>query len=212
MPSASRSARSSPPCSPPRVPDHDVGGVLPAHRLLCSETRRGGTTWPDRTHWRRPSEQPSRASAGSSSTSSPCTSSPTSSAPPTPCATTWSGRCSRRHDLTWTAFVVLWVTWIWGSAETRVIADETGVSKATLSGRAHDPGEARAGRSAARARTTADSCSSSSPRAVDGSSRGSSRSINAEETLATRLLPAGQKEDSPSCSASWCWPSSDIDS
>ena len=37
-------------------------------------------------------------------------------------------------DLTWTAFVVLWVTWIWGSAETRVIAEETGVSKATLSG------------------------------------------------------------------------------
>lgn len=37
-------------------------------------------------------------------------------------------------DLTWTAFVVLWVTWIWGEAETRIIAEETGVSKATLSG------------------------------------------------------------------------------
>ena len=37
-------------------------------------------------------------------------------------------------DLTWTAFVVMWVTWIWGTAETRVIAEETGVSKATLSG------------------------------------------------------------------------------
>jgi DNA-binding MarR family transcriptional regulator len=37
-------------------------------------------------------------------------------------------------DLTWTAFVVLWVTWIWDGAETRVIAEEAGVSKATLSG------------------------------------------------------------------------------
>lgn len=37
-------------------------------------------------------------------------------------------------ELTWTAFVVLWVTWIWGEAETRVIAEECGVSKATLSG------------------------------------------------------------------------------
>ena len=38
------------------------------------------------------------------------------------------------HDLTWTAFVVLWVTWIWEPVETRVIADEGGFSKATLSG------------------------------------------------------------------------------
>lgn len=37
-------------------------------------------------------------------------------------------------DLTWTAFVVLWISWIWGSAETRMIAEESGVSKATLSG------------------------------------------------------------------------------
>ncbi len=37
-------------------------------------------------------------------------------------------------DLTWTAFVVLWVAWIWESAETRMIAEESGVSKATLSG------------------------------------------------------------------------------
>ena len=39
-----------------------------------------------------------------------------------------------RVDLTWTAFVVLWISWIWGSAETRMIAEESGVSKATLSG------------------------------------------------------------------------------
>jgi DNA-binding MarR family transcriptional regulator len=37
-------------------------------------------------------------------------------------------------DLTWTAFVVLWVAWIWQTAETRMIAEESGVSKATLSG------------------------------------------------------------------------------
>ena len=37
-------------------------------------------------------------------------------------------------DLTWTAFVVLWVVWIWDRVETRVIAAEGGFSKATLSG------------------------------------------------------------------------------
>jgi DNA-binding MarR family transcriptional regulator len=37
-------------------------------------------------------------------------------------------------DLTWTAFVVLWVVWIWEPVETRVIAAEGGFSKATLSG------------------------------------------------------------------------------
>lgn len=37
-------------------------------------------------------------------------------------------------DLTWTAFVVLWVTWIWEPIETRDIAAEGGFSKATLSG------------------------------------------------------------------------------
>lgn len=38
------------------------------------------------------------------------------------------------HDLTWTAFVVLWVVWIWEPIETRRIAAEGGFSKATLSG------------------------------------------------------------------------------
>jgi DNA-binding MarR family transcriptional regulator len=38
------------------------------------------------------------------------------------------------HDLTWTAFVVLWVTWIWEPVETRTVAEEGGFSKATLSG------------------------------------------------------------------------------
>lgn len=37
-------------------------------------------------------------------------------------------------DLTWTAFVVLWVVWIWDRVETRTIATEGGFSKATLSG------------------------------------------------------------------------------
>ena len=36
--------------------------------------------------------------------------------------------------LSWTAFVVMWVTWIWQPIETRVIAEESGISKATLTG------------------------------------------------------------------------------
>jgi DNA-binding MarR family transcriptional regulator len=39
-----------------------------------------------------------------------------------------------QHDLSWTAFVVLWVTWIWEPIETRQIAEEGGFSKATLTG------------------------------------------------------------------------------
>ncbi len=39
-----------------------------------------------------------------------------------------------QHDLSWTAFVVLWVSWIWEPIETRQIADEGGFSKATLTG------------------------------------------------------------------------------
>lgn len=39
-----------------------------------------------------------------------------------------------KEDLTWTAFVVLWVVWIWEPIETRQIAAEGGFSKATLSG------------------------------------------------------------------------------
>jgi len=39
-----------------------------------------------------------------------------------------------KADLSWTAFVVLWVTWIWEPIETRQIAVEGGFSKATLTG------------------------------------------------------------------------------
>jgi DNA-binding MarR family transcriptional regulator len=39
-----------------------------------------------------------------------------------------------QYGLSWTAFVVLWVTWIWEPVETRQIADEGGFSKATLTG------------------------------------------------------------------------------
>ena len=39
-----------------------------------------------------------------------------------------------KENLSWTAFVVLWVTWIWEPIETRQIADEGGFSKATLTG------------------------------------------------------------------------------
>ncbi len=37
-------------------------------------------------------------------------------------------------DLSWTAFVVMWVAWIWEPIETRQIAEEGGFSKATLTG------------------------------------------------------------------------------
>lgn len=38
------------------------------------------------------------------------------------------------YDLTWTAWVVLWVVWIWGEMETRHVAAEAGISKGTLTG------------------------------------------------------------------------------
>lgn len=40
----------------------------------------------------------------------------------------------RRHDLTWTGFQVLWLLWIWDSMETRRVAENVGISKATLTG------------------------------------------------------------------------------
>lgn len=38
------------------------------------------------------------------------------------------------HELTWTAWVVLWVVWIWDEIETRHVAAEAGISKGTLTG------------------------------------------------------------------------------
>jgi DNA-binding MarR family transcriptional regulator len=38
------------------------------------------------------------------------------------------------HGLTWTAWVVMWVIWIWGEIESRHLAAEAGISKATLTG------------------------------------------------------------------------------
>jgi DNA-binding MarR family transcriptional regulator len=40
----------------------------------------------------------------------------------------------RGSDLTWTAFVVLWVVWIWDEPETRHAAAEAGITKGTLTG------------------------------------------------------------------------------
>lgn len=40
----------------------------------------------------------------------------------------------RAAGLTWTAFVVLWVVWIWGQKETRHVAEEAGITKGTLTG------------------------------------------------------------------------------
>lgn len=38
------------------------------------------------------------------------------------------------HGLTWTAWVVLWVVWVWEDIETRHAASEAGISKSTLTG------------------------------------------------------------------------------
>ena len=38
------------------------------------------------------------------------------------------------HDLSWVAFTVLWVLWIWGDQETGHLAAEAGVTKGTLTG------------------------------------------------------------------------------
>jgi len=38
------------------------------------------------------------------------------------------------YNLTWTAWVVLWVIWIWEEIETRHVAAEAGISKGTLTG------------------------------------------------------------------------------
>jgi DNA-binding MarR family transcriptional regulator len=37
-------------------------------------------------------------------------------------------------DLSFTAFTVLWVLWIWGAQEARHLADEAGISRGTLTG------------------------------------------------------------------------------
>ena len=38
------------------------------------------------------------------------------------------------YDLSWVAFTVLWVLWIWGDQETGHVASEAGVTKGTLTG------------------------------------------------------------------------------
>lgn len=43
-------------------------------------------------------------------------------------------RVLAQHELTWTAWVVLWVIWIWGEIESRHVAAEAGISKGTLTG------------------------------------------------------------------------------
>lgn len=40
----------------------------------------------------------------------------------------------RPHGLTWTGFVVLWVVWLWDGMETRHVAENAAISKATLTG------------------------------------------------------------------------------
>jgi DNA-binding MarR family transcriptional regulator len=38
------------------------------------------------------------------------------------------------YDLSWVAFTILWVLWIWGAQETGHVASEAGVTKGTLTG------------------------------------------------------------------------------
>lgn len=38
------------------------------------------------------------------------------------------------YELSWVAFTVLWVLWIWGTQETGHVAQEAGVTKGTLTG------------------------------------------------------------------------------
>ena len=38
------------------------------------------------------------------------------------------------YDLSWVAFTVLWILWIWGDQETGHVAEEAGVTKGTLTG------------------------------------------------------------------------------
>ena len=38
------------------------------------------------------------------------------------------------HGLTWTGWVVLWVVWVWQEIESRHVAIEAGIAKATLTG------------------------------------------------------------------------------
>lgn len=45
-----------------------------------------------------------------------------------------TNRVLRKHDMTWTGFVVLWVVWIWEDMETRHVAESADISKATLTG------------------------------------------------------------------------------
>lgn len=39
-----------------------------------------------------------------------------------------------RYELSWTGWVVLWVVWVWREIETRHVASEAGITKATLTG------------------------------------------------------------------------------
>jgi len=97
-------------------------------------------------------------------------------------------------DLTWTAFVVLWVVWIWDGAETRVIADEAGVSKATLSGvltTLEKRKLVRRTKSVDDGRLVRVTLTKTGTRLIASLFP----QINEQETYSSRLLPVGSKED-----------------
>jgi DNA-binding MarR family transcriptional regulator len=46
----------------------------------------------------------------------------------------WPRQVLAEEDLSWAAFTVLFVLWIWGDQQTRHLAAEAGVTKGTLTG------------------------------------------------------------------------------
>ena len=80
------------------------------------------------------------------------------------------------HSLTWTAWVVLWVVWVWDDIETRHAASEAGISKSTLTGVVTHPRGPRPGRGDAPTPGTAGGCCCRSRRGPGASWTSSSRS------------------------------------
>jgi DNA-binding MarR family transcriptional regulator len=89
--------------------------------------------------------------------------------------------------------VVLWIAWIWGEAETRMIAEESGVSKATLSGvlnTLEKRGLAKRKRSEEDGRLVLVTLTPAGTRLI----KRLFPEINSQEQVATSLLDPGQQE------------------
>jgi DNA-binding MarR family transcriptional regulator len=96
-------------------------------------------------------------------------------------------------DLSFTAFTVLWVLWIWGEQEARHVADESGISRGTLTGVV----TTLEGRRLVQRRTHPDDRRSvlvSATSAGDALMRELFPRFNAEEAKVSSSLDADQKE------------------